>query len=109
MFVAERIQKKNPYVGGTLVYYGQTYESQGGKYYNLYVTSPNNTTVFIQVTGGSTSKWPITAGQILTFTVPLGWEVTSSGVIEQKLSGMVERCRLQRIFFHAILLPVTEC
>lgn len=62
----------------------QNYESQGGKYYALYVTSPNNTTVNIQVTGGSTSKWPITAGQVLTFNVPLAWEVTTSGVVESK-------------------------
>ena len=62
----------------------QNYESQGGKYYELFVTSPNNTTVNIQVTGGSTSKYPITAGQMLNFMVPLAWEVTSSGVVEPK-------------------------
>ncbi|MFI5263142.1 MAG: IgGFc-binding protein [Candidatus Kapaibacterium sp.] len=62
----------------------QNYQNQGGKYYNLYVTSPKNTIVFIQITGGSTSKWPITAGQILTFSVPLSWEVTTSGVVENK-------------------------
>jgi len=64
----------------------QNYESQGGKYYNLYVTA-RITPVFIQVTGGSTSKWADTAGQILTFTVPLGWEVTSSVSSNRKLFG----------------------
>ncbi|MDP4219629.1 MAG: hypothetical protein Q8896_04265 [Bacteroidota bacterium] len=62
----------------------QNYDQQGGKYYELFVTSPNNTTVNIQVTGGSTSRYPITAGQVLNFFVPLAWEVTTSGEVEQK-------------------------
>ncbi|MEP7235154.1 MAG: IgGFc-binding protein, partial [Ignavibacteriota bacterium] len=81
------MQKKDntQYLGRDLWFtMSQNYQNQGGKYYNLYVTSPNNTSIFIQVTGGTTSKWPITAGQVLTFTVPLGWEVTSSGVVEPK-------------------------
>ena len=84
--VIDRIQKdKTQYLGRDLWFtMSQNYISQGGKYYALYVVSPNNTTVFIQVTGGSTSKWPITAGQVLSFNVPLGWEVTTSGVVEPK-------------------------
>src|SRR6266700_2134763 len=62
----------------------QNYVSQGGKYYALYVTSPSNTKVFIGTTGGSTSNWPISAGQVLTFMITIGWEVTTSGVVEQK-------------------------
>jgi len=62
----------------------QNYDNQGGKYYELFVTSPNNTTVNVAVTGGSTSRYPITAGQVLNFFVPLSWEVTSSGVVEDK-------------------------
>ena len=79
--------KKDPgsYLGRDLWFtMCQNYDNQGGKYYELFVTSPNNTTVNIQVTGGSTSKYPITAGQVLNFFVPLAWEVTSSGVVEQK-------------------------
>jgi hypothetical protein len=64
----------------------QNYEAGGanGKYYMLYVTSPNTTTVNIQVTGSSSQKFPITAGKVVAFKIPLGWEVTSSGVIEKK-------------------------
>ncbi len=62
----------------------QNYESQSGKYYELFVTSAQATTVNIQVTGGSASKYPITGGQVLKFLVPLAWEMTSSGVIENK-------------------------
>jgi hypothetical protein len=62
----------------------QNYENQPGKFYALYVTSQNTTTVNIQVTGGSTSRYPIAAGQVLTFMIPLSWEVTSSGVVEDK-------------------------
>ncbi len=60
----------------------RNYESQGGKYYQLYVTSPNATTVNIQVTGGTTFKKAIQPLEVLPFIIPLGWEVTSSGVVE---------------------------
>lgn len=81
------MQQKDPgaYLGRDLwLTMCKNYDNQGGKYYNLYITSPNNTTVYIQVTGGSTSKYPITAGQVITFSIPLSWEVTSSGEVENK-------------------------
>jgi hypothetical protein len=62
----------------------QNYENQTGKFYALYVTSLRSTTVNIQVTGGSTSKYTILAGQVLTFSIPLTWEVTTSGIVEDK-------------------------
>jgi hypothetical protein len=62
----------------------QNYESQGGKYYALYVTSPNTTTVNVAITGGTTYRFPITAYKVASFMIPLGWEVTTSGVIEDK-------------------------
>ncbi len=76
---------KKSYLGRDLWFtMAQNYEGLPGKYYELFVTSPNNTTVNITVTGGSTSKYPITAGQVLNFIVPLAWEVTTSGVVEPK-------------------------
>jgi hypothetical protein len=64
----------------------QNYDAGGsnGKYYMLYVTSPNNTTVNIQITGSSTQKFAIQQEQVVAFRIPLAWEVTSSGVIENK-------------------------
>ncbi len=84
--VIDKVQRdQTSYLGRDLWFtMCQNYESQGGKYYELFVTSPNNTTVNIQVTGGSSSKYPITAGQVLNFFVPLAWEVTTSGVVQQK-------------------------
>ena len=84
--VIETLQKDKTQSLGRDLWFtmAQNYENQGGKYYRLFVTSPNNTTVNIQVTGGTTSKWPITAGQVVSFDVPLGWEVTTSCVVEDK-------------------------
>ncbi|HEY6172114.1 MAG TPA: hypothetical protein VIX80_07650 [Candidatus Kapabacteria bacterium] len=62
----------------------QNYESQGGKYYQLYVTSPNKTTVNVAITGGTTYRFPINAYEVSSFFIPLGWEVTTSGVVEDK-------------------------
>ncbi len=64
----------------------QNYDAGGsnGKYYMLYVTSPNSTTVNIQITGSSAQKFAIQALKVVAFRVPLAWEVTSSGVVENK-------------------------
>ena len=62
----------------------QNYESQGGKYVQLYVTSNKETTVNVAVTGGTTYRFPIKAYQVASFMIPLGWEVTTSGIIEDK-------------------------
>ncbi len=84
--VIEKIQKDNTqYLGRDLWFtMAENYVNQVGKYYTLYVTSPNNTTVNIEVTGKGSSKNQIIAGQVFTYNVPLAWEVTSSGVVEQK-------------------------
>jgi hypothetical protein len=60
----------------------RNYESQAGKYYELYVTSPNATTVNIQVTGGTATKRAIKPLEVFAFKIPLGWEVTTSGIVE---------------------------
>lgn len=62
----------------------QNYENQGGKYVMLYVTSSKATTVNVAITGGTTYRFPIKAFEVASFNVPLGWEVTSSGIIEEK-------------------------
>src|SRR5688500_3226646 len=60
----------------------RNYESQAGKYYQLYITSPNATTVNIQVTGGTANKRAIKPLEVYSFIIPLGWEVTTSGIVE---------------------------
>lgn len=62
----------------------QNYETQAGKYVQLYVTSDKATTVNVAITGGTTYKFPIAAYQTASFFIPLGWEVTTSGIIENK-------------------------
>lgn len=58
--------------------------SSSGKYYDLYVTSPNSTTVNIQVAGAGKISRPIEAEKVLTFRIPLAWELRESGTIEKK-------------------------
>ena len=58
--------------------------SSNGKYYDLYVTSPAATTINITVGIATSSKFPIKANQVVTFRVPLAWELTQSGVVEEK-------------------------
>jgi len=62
----------------------QNGDNQAGKYYELFVTSQQATTVNIAITGGSNSRYPIAAGQALNFFVPLALEMTTSGVVEDK-------------------------
>jgi hypothetical protein len=62
----------------------QNYESQSGKYVQLYVTSNKATTVNVAITGGTTYRFPIAEYKVASFTIPLGWEVTTSGIIEEK-------------------------
>lgn len=57
----------------------------GGKYMRLYITSPQNTTAYVQL-GANGPKVPVTvqAYKIGTFIIPEAWEMESSGVVEQK-------------------------
>jgi hypothetical protein len=63
----------------------QNYDAGGanGKVDVLYVTSQNNTTVHIGILSQD-KAYPISANTILSFRVPLGWEMNSSGVVEDK-------------------------
>lgn len=60
----------------------KNYDNQVGKYYQLYVTSPNATTINIQVTGSTATKRAIKPLEVFAFIIPLGWEVTTSGIVE---------------------------
>lgn len=62
----------------------KNYDDQPGKYYMLYVTSPNNTNVHVQLTGNGIQQLPVQAYKVTAFNIPLGWEVKSSGVVEDK-------------------------
>ncbi len=64
------------------------------KYFNIYVNSPRNTTVFMQIGGGAIVQKPVTAGKVTIFTsptptkpsndLPLSTEMYTSGVVEPK-------------------------
>jgi hypothetical protein len=62
----------------------QNYDVGGSndKYYMLYISSASKTTVNIQITGSSTQKFVVPAHQVESFRIPISWEVTSSGVVE---------------------------
>src|ERR1035437_1256069 len=58
------------------------YDNQAGKYFALYVTSPNVTTVYVQLTGGLTSAIQVQPYKSAIFNIPLAWEMTSSGYVD---------------------------
>jgi hypothetical protein len=62
----------------------QNDENQVGKQVQLYVTSNKTTDVYIAITGGTKYKFSVKAFEAASFSIPLGWEVTTSGVIEEK-------------------------
>ncbi|MDP4200281.1 MAG: hypothetical protein Q8902_12020, partial [Bacteroidota bacterium] len=53
-----------------------------GKYFALYVTSPNVTTVHVQLTSGGTYSIDIQPYKTAAFNIPLQWEMESSGQVE---------------------------
>ena len=65
------------------------------KYFNVYVNSPRNTTVNLQIGNGPIVQKPVSAGKVTVFTsptptkpssnIPLSTEMYSSGVVEQKV------------------------
>jgi hypothetical protein len=64
----------------------QMYDAGGAidKHYILYVTSPKKTVVYIQGDISSSQYFPVGAGEVVSFKIPLSWEATSSGIIENK-------------------------
>ncbi len=53
-----------------------------GKYYALYVTSPNITNVHIHITGGITKTIQVQPYQSAVFNIPLAWEMLASGKVD---------------------------
>ncbi len=62
----------------------QNYLDESGKYYRIYITSANNTTAYVQMGNGPVTAVPVGAYKIGTANIPLGWEMKSSGVVENK-------------------------
>src|SRR5581483_1242019 len=55
----------------------------GGKYLRVYITSPKNTTAYVQLLGqGSVTPVAVKAYTIGTFAMPKTYELNSSGVVE---------------------------
>ncbi len=55
---------------------------EGGKYLNVYITSPVNTTAYIQIgSTGATTPIPVTAYKISTYKLPESAEMESSGLV----------------------------
>src|SRR5437868_3326165 len=59
----------------------ENYLDQSGKYYVLYVTSPVNTSVFVNMAGQATKVLPVQAMSVASFNIPLGWEIKSSAIV----------------------------
>lgn len=63
----------------------ENYElQQGGKYYQLYVASASKTSIHVALGKTSDKKFPVNALEVLVFDVPLAWEMTQSGIVEDK-------------------------
>jgi hypothetical protein len=62
----------------------KNYDDQGGKYIELFVTSAKQTTAHIEVSGSLPHEVQLTPYKIGTFFIPLGWEMTTSGIVQQK-------------------------
>jgi hypothetical protein len=64
----------------------QNFQSQNDKYVALYVTAKRATTVYVQQGKDISTRvsQPVTPYGVTTFILPLGWEMTSTDVIQQK-------------------------
>jgi hypothetical protein len=79
------LKRENTYLGRDLWFtMCKNADNQTGKFYYLYVTSPNNTSVHIHIPGISDITVPIQAGIVYTQNIDLSAELTSSGVVEDK-------------------------
>lgn len=56
----------------------------GGKYYMLYVTSPNKTKVRIAIGNTGGAVFNIEAEEVVSFKIPLPWEMQGSAEVEEK-------------------------
>ncbi len=62
----------------------KNYDDQGGKYYNLYVTSPQQTNIYVNMIGMVTKVLPVQPFTVASFNIPLGWEMKTSAIVENK-------------------------
>ena len=64
----------------------QNYYSASDKYIAIYVTPKRNTTVYIQQgkDASTIQSKQVSAYQVATFLLPLGWEMTSTDVVQAK-------------------------
>jgi hypothetical protein len=63
----------------------ENYElQQGGKYYQAYIVAKSQTTIHIAVGKTSANQFSVNALEELVFDAPLAWEMTQSGVVEDK-------------------------
>jgi hypothetical protein len=58
-------------------------QSSSGKSIRIYITSQQNCTAFVAL-NGTTTPVPVSAYKISSFSVPLPWEMESSGIVENK-------------------------
>ncbi|MDP4242847.1 MAG: hypothetical protein Q8922_10350, partial [Bacteroidota bacterium] len=56
-------------------------QNLSGKYFALYVTSPNTTNVYVQLTGGARNTIVVQPYKMTTFNMPLTWEMHGSGTV----------------------------
>ena len=61
-------------------YWGQ---NLGGKYMRLYISSPSNTTAFVESQGKKTPI-PVSPNNVSSYLLPEFWEMESSGIVESK-------------------------
>ena len=54
----------------------------GDKYYNLYVTSPQKTNIYVNCANQATKVLPVQPYQVASFNIPLSWEMTKSAIVE---------------------------
>ena len=74
--------KQSPQMGRELWFTMiQNYMDQSGKYYQLYVTSPAQTNVYVNMAGQATKVLPVQPLTVASFSIPLGWEIKSSAVV----------------------------
>lgn len=62
----------------------KNYDDQSGKYYNLYVTSPNQTNIYVNMANQATKVLPVQPYSVASFNIPLGWEIKTSAILEHK-------------------------
>lgn len=60
------------------------YISGGGKYYMLYVTSLKDTKIKIAIGRGAPATFNIDAEEVVSYKIPLTWELSGSATIEDK-------------------------